>query len=88
LILSERPSERNDVERLSYRLARADELTLELRRRLERTNQMLLLALHQLARASQIKDRQHFARGWLREHRDQRERASAFREVTARDEDD
>jgi len=61
--------DRGLFEELIARNARTEGLAVELRRRLEEQNDLLLLALHELAHERGRHDHAHFVRRWLREKR-------------------
>lgn len=63
--------DRGLFEELIERKGRTERLAVELRRRLEEEHELLLLALHELARERGRSDRAHFVRRWLREKRSQ-----------------
>lgn len=56
-------------EQLMLKKRRTERLAVELRNRLEDEHELLLLALHELARERGERDRAHFMRRWLREKR-------------------
>jgi hypothetical protein len=63
--------DRGLFEELIARKSRTERLAVELRRRLEEEHELLLLALHELARERGRSDHAHFVRRWLRERRSQ-----------------
>lgn len=60
---------REGYDELVGRATRYGRLAHELRRQLEDEHDMLMLALHQLARERGAKDRGYFVRQWLRDYR-------------------